>query len=255
MPTDMELVKKGMTVPRAGLLDQAIYHVQLEAKYHAALIAAGWTVANRGELRDAYEFLKTTMAETWDARTVSQTERVNEQSAVGEAKALKRKLVHAFRDLLADQRLESADYNRIYRSGILGRSSKNFIDYFAGIRNTVTRFDTELTPYFGGTSPLVEFDAVLAQLEQTQSTQELNLKALPQETLRVYEAKGRLLSLIEKVNRIGKIAFDGQAPVIGEFNKDLLLRARQKRRTTSAVEPVTDNAMNEDKVSGEENTG
>lgn len=249
MPIDMEFVKKGLTVPRDGLLDQSNLHIRLEAKYHVALIAAGWTVANRADLQAAYDFLKTTMAETWDARVLNQTERATEQSVIGDAKALKRVLVHAYRDLLADKQVEPADFKKIYQSGTLGRSSRAFIDYLAGIHATVTRHDTLLAPYFGGTSPLTHIGSVLSDLEDAQGLQELNLKALPQETLKVYEAKGRLLSLIEKMNRIGKIAFDGQAEIIAEFNKDLILRAR-KPRTKSTVEPVGEAAIQNEGETG-----
>lgn len=83
-------------------------------------------------------------------------------------------------------------------------------------------------------------DAVKGELDAAQGVQEAGLAGLPIETLKVYEAKGRLLDLIEKMNRRGKIAFDGQAHILALFNKDLVLRARTKRRATSTVEAVGD---------------
>jgi hypothetical protein len=35
--------------------------------------------------------------------------------------------------------------------------------------------------------------------------------------------------MIEDLNRVGKVAFEGHAVIIGEFNKDILLKARKER--------------------------
>jgi hypothetical protein len=43
-------------------------------------------------------------------------------------------------------------------------------------------------------------------------------RQVPRETQKVYEAKGRLLSLIEEMNKVGKIAFWGQNDIAGLFN-------------------------------------
>lgn len=245
MPTDMELVKKGLTVTRSGLLDQTAYQIELEAKYRGALNAAGWTATDSAELVDQFASLKTQMAETIEARADSKMDRQNEQSAINEAKAYKRKLILGFANLLAEGRVSTADYDAIYKTGPLGRVPRKILQYFANTRGLVSKYDAELSPYFGGTSAVSLFDAVHIQLERAQSVQELNLKALPQETLKIYEMMGRLLVLIEKMNRVGKIAFDGQARIIAEFNKDLLLRSRSPR-TKSTVEPVGNVGMNED---------
>jgi hypothetical protein len=52
---------------------------------------------------------------------------------------------------------------------------------------------------------------------------------VPQEKLELFAAKGRVLEMIEDLNRAGRIAFEGQAETVGKFNKDLLLRARRSR--------------------------
>ncbi|MBU1509712.1 hypothetical protein KKD52_05075, partial [Myxococcota bacterium] len=41
------------------------------------------------------------------------------------------------------------------------------------------------------------------------------------------ELKGRLLDLIDELNGVARIAFDGQAEKRARFNKDMLLRARR----------------------------
>jgi len=241
MPIDMELVAKGMQVSRKGLLDQALYHQGLEAKHRGALMAAGWTPENSAEFSRCLEFLKAQIHKTEDARAESRTDTQNEQAAITESKAFKRKLVTGMKDLHVEKRVLDADYDLVRYSGRLDRSTPKILAYFAKIRGQVEKYDALLTPYFGGTSALTIFNEVQQRLEAAQTVQEVNLKALPQETLKIYEAMGRMLWLIEKMNRIGRIAFDGQAAIIAEFNKDLILRAR-KTRSKSTVEPVTEQA-------------
>lgn len=241
MPIDMNLVLKGTQTSREGLLDQSLHHKGLEAKYLSALLNSGWTLANSREFLDDFDYFKARIHQVADARADSKTDRHNEQSAITEAKSFKRKLLLGFADLSVERRVLPADYDLVRKSGRLERSTPKILGYFAKIRGQVEKYDAALAPYFGGTSALSLFENVRAALEDAQGTQELNLKALPQETLKLYEVMGRLLTAIEKMNRIAKIAFDGQALVIAEFNKDLLNRARKARRSASTVEPV-DNA-------------
>lgn len=249
MAIDMKMVNKGANVPRKGLLDQARYHRELGRKYAGALRAAGWTPAHDEAFCKAHEILESQMAATVEARSDSREDSKVEQAGIDEAKAFKRKLVRAFILLHDDGVVRDDDRKVIERSGTLRRSTPAILDYFALIRDKVSLYDRDLAPFFGGQSASEILHRVKKQLDFAQGRQELNLAALPQETLKVYEAKGMLLSMIERMNHIGKIAFDGQAPVIAEFNKDLLLRAR-KRRTQSTVEPV-----GEAPVANEEDTG
>ena len=57
--------------------------------------------------------------------------------------------------------------------------------------------------------------------------QELSRAMLSEETLDLYQLKGEVLVLIERLNRAGRTAFDGDANKAALFNKDLLLRARR----------------------------
>lgn len=245
MPINMKFVSKGAQVSRDGLMDQALYHQGLERKHRGALQAAGWTPENSAEFARCFDYLKTQIHATHDARAESKTDTQEEQASVTEAKAFKRKLVGAMKDLHVEERVTDADYELVFNSGELGRSTPRILGYLAKIRGQVERYDRALTPYFGGTSALAIFNEVQQRLEATQRKQELNLESLPQETLKIYEAMGRLLWLIEKMNRIGRIAFDGQAHIAAEFNKDLILRARRPRKK-SVVEPVTTDEAKEE---------
>ena len=50
------------------------------------------------------------------------------------------------------------------------------------------------------------------------------------------QTKGRVLQAIEDINRLAKNAFDGQAALVSQFNKDILLRARQEKKTDETTE-------------------
>lgn len=239
MTFNMKLVKKGKDVSRKGLLDQSGYHRVLERKYRGALQAAGWRPKDLAAFEDAIAVLESQMAEMIEARAESRENRKDEQAGIDGAKALKRRLVRAFLLLHQDELVRDADLRVIQRSGSLKRSTAAILDYLALIRGTVALYDVELRLFFNDASALSLLDEVKGRLESFQGIQEANLSALPQETLKVYQAKGELLSNIERMNHIGKIAFDGDATKIAEFNKDLLRRARATR-AKSTVEAASD---------------
>lgn len=252
MTFDMKLVSKGKAVALKGLLDQAAYHRALEKKHRKALSAYGWTPENSAEFHKTFEELEGQVAATIEARTDSRENRKDEQAGIDDAKALKRKLVHAFIILHEDGIARDDDLKAIERSGPLGRSTPAILQYLLNIHEKVNIYDSDLRPFFGGDSAYRQLERIRTDLARAQGIQETNLKALPQETAKIYELKGRLLQLIERINRIGKIAFDGQALIIGEFNKDLIRRAQQRRRTESTVEPVEGASPAEEAPEGEE---
>ena len=54
------------------------------------------------------------------------------------------------------------------------------------------------------------------------------------------ERKGRILDMIDELNTIARIAFDGEAEIRAKFNKDLLLRSARTRAKDAP--PPTDPA-------------
>lgn len=238
MSVDESLVIKGVNVPRLGLLDQARVQRELLEKHRATFNEYGWNDALTTEFDDAITFVSSERAAAIEARTASKDNLARQEHAVTDAKAFKRKLVLGFNDLQADRRLSDHVHQAITKSGRLRRSPVLISGYFGDIRPHVEKYDELLKPYFRGASPLDLLDTIVTELDSAQAKQEADYSALPLETRKVYEAKGLLLSLIEKINRIGKIAFDGDAMAIALFNKDLIQRARQSRRAESTIEPV-----------------
>lgn len=236
-------VRKGGNVPRLGLLDQARVHRELCEVHATRLREYGLTDDLIREFDEAIELVSSERAAAIEARTASKSNFVRQENVVTEAKALKRRLVLAFNDLRASRQLSAHVLRAITKSGRLRRSPTLISGYFTDIRPHVEQHAERLKPYFGGVCPLVRVDAIVAELDSAQATQEADLSALPLETRKVYEAKGRLLVIIEKINRIAKIAFDGDEMTMAVFNKDLLDRARQKRRSMSKVELLGSDAL------------
>lgn len=62
------------------------------------------------------------------------------------------------------------------------------------------------------------------------------MASLPVDTQKVYAAKGRGVELVEELNAVAKNAFEGDAALIGQFNKDVLLRARKAQAAAEEQE-------------------
>jgi len=226
---DKKLVAKGQQVSLVGLLDQGRYHLELESRYRGALRAAGWCEEHTIELAELVTVLESQRAEAVEARAESKGNTRREHLAVDSAKAFKEKLVQAFTDLHLDRRVEPDDFTVVKKSGELRRSTPRISAYLANIRPQVEKYEPLLLPFFDGVSPLEILDRVKGELDAAQAVQETTLSSLPLETLKVYEAKGRLLTLIEKMNRRAKIAFAREPHILKLFNKDLIRRATGKR--------------------------
>jgi hypothetical protein len=235
MSTDAKLIQKGMNVSREGLVVQAGVHIALEQKYRAPLAKKGWTPANTTMLVDSTQFLLSERAAALDARDASKSNLNREHEAVAGAKAFKRVLVHAFNDLYAEGSVSAEVRSSIGGAGRLDRNTTRIINYLNEVEPRVRAAEELLKPYFEGGSATAELVTIAKELSDAQTTQETDYAGLPVETQKVYAAKGQVLLLIEKMNRIGKIAFDGQASTIALFNKDLILRAT---RTRKAAQPA-----------------
>lgn len=237
MTTDKDL-EKGMRVSRRGLLDQARVHIALEQQYRDKLTQRGWTAALGKQLVDDTTIVDSEMAGAIEARLASKDNLAREQAAISRAKELKSDLTHAARDLYADGAITREALDKISGGGVsrLGRVTSLISTYLADVEPVVRAHDEGLKPYFNGASALAELLATKTELDAAQQAQELGYAQLPDETKKVYLAKARVLALIEKLNRLAKLAFKGQAEIIGRFNKDLILRARRARKP-SETEP------------------
>ncbi len=115
--------------------------------------------------------------------------------------------------------------------------------YLMTVRPFVQKMDEQLKIYFAGRSPLAELEAVKTALDKADAVQESARAGLPVETANIYVLAGEILDAIETVNRIAKIAFDGRAEIMAQFNKDLTLRGGKTRKATAAEEDEDSRAM------------
>ncbi|MCC6528216.1 MAG: hypothetical protein IT373_36555 [Polyangiaceae bacterium] len=232
MTFDMRLVKKGRSEPLAGLTEQARYHIGL-AKQHAAVLEEnGWAPADTAALEVGVDAIDTKAAAKGEAADLKLRASEREGTSIDDAKAFVRRLRNALPKALRAGAPEGVTAASFEAGATLGRSTPKLSDYLNRIRPSVVKLDEALKRSFKQALASTQLDAVKQALDAADARQEVAVATLPDETKKVYEAKGRVLELIEDLNRDAKIAFDGDADSIALFNKDILLRARRVRKKT-----------------------
>lgn len=231
---DVRLMRKGKKEPREGLVQQARVHLELARRFAERLARFGWTPADTDRLATGLSLLEGEMARQADARGISLQATRDENEAIDEAKALLRRLRLALPRVLRARPVPDVDAQSFAVRTKLRRSTPEILGYLNRIQPAVERLDDELAPYFDGVCPSKLLREVQTRLAALDAEQEASWAKLPVETARVYEAKGRVLELIEDLNRAGKSAFDGERETAALFNKDLIVRARRKRRPRAA---------------------
>jgi hypothetical protein len=237
---DLQLAKKGRNEPRAGIVAQGTVHVGLGEQHAAELARAGWPAAQTALLKGQVSRLGDEGAARAEAQDAARSATDREHAAVDEAKRVVRLLRNALPIALrqAPDNLTA----RAFASGTLHRTTKRIRQYLSDVRPSVAKLDSALAPFFEGAYPGMKPSEVIEEAERAlgaaDQAQEVGLKDLPAKTLALYETKGLVLRLIEDMNRTARIAFDGNAVLVGKFNKDVLLRARKKRAAAASDEPA-----------------
>lgn len=221
MTIDMRLVTKGRGEPLDGLLQQGKVHVALAKQYAAALIESGWSEEDTSALELEVSRLEA-MADKEGSVGAAE-----EPSAVVEAKAFVRRLRNALPRALRETKAEGVSEAVFDAGGKLGREASKIAGYLEKIRPSVAALDGELRRHFGGKSASELLDHVKSAVER--AGQNAPQGEVPHETLKLFAVKGRVLEMIEDLNRAGRIAFEGQAETVGKFNKDVLFRARRSK--------------------------
>lgn len=241
---DLRLARKGQSEPRRGLIEQGKVQVGLARKYAAELDEAGWAPEETDALEKEIQRLESEVVEQIEARGDARGKTASQGDAITEAKKFLRKLRNALPAVLRKAQVEGVSAESFRVGGELGRSVSRISDYLTRIRAPVAALDIPLQRYFRQKDvpadqqkkPSELLDEVKQNLDSANVAQEVALAGIPRETLEIYEAKGRVLEMIEDLNRIAKNAFDGQAELIGQFNKDIILRARQERKNKPTEE-------------------
>ncbi len=235
-----QLVRKGRAEPTKGIIDQTEYTAGLTAEKKAALLDCGLTeeqIVTLGSLRD--ELLQ--YIGTRGAAVVSAEEATREEErCVDLSKRHFRQLRLATPMAARKAAVTETDLKRLVPQVAVGRSTIRIIEHLTNSRETVAKLDDALKPYFRGESALAQHDALRAGLLAAQRNQETKATATPENTRALHLIKGRLLQLIEDINRIGQIAFPNEAETSSRFNKDILLRARGNTRSKKSETKQTE---------------
>jgi len=224
---DERLARKGVGEPREGVAQQLRVSHKLWADNKAALKDAGFPEESGARLATLAEELDQTTAKQADARGVSKSKAQAEVNARVEGKRLKRKITNVVRVALRNKPVEGVTEESFQAGGPLGRNTAKVSSYFSKISAAAAKADASFASYFGGQKISALIAAAKKKLDDADAMQEVALGALPADTQKVYEAKGRGVELIEELNAVAKNAFDGNAGLTGQFNKDVLLRARE----------------------------
>jgi hypothetical protein len=235
---DLRLARKGRREPLHGLLEQATVTAGRGREHAADLARFGWTAAMTTALEADIASLQTGYADRIDTTGAARRAGDAEQTAIDDAKRFIRQLRNALPMVLRHTKVTDLNLEAFHAGGQLLRSTAKILVYLAGLQAVVGKLDADLAPYFEGKKASDALTAALTGLQGANVVQELKLDALPQATLEICEIKGRVLESIEDLNRVGKIAYDGDAGTRAAFNKDILLRARKAAKAASTEKPA-----------------
>lgn len=237
---DFRLASKGRNQPLDALLEQAKVSVGLVKLHAATLAVASWTTARTTAMEAEIASLQGDVVAGIDRANVARHATQQQHAAIDAAKEFVRKLRAAAPMVLRDTKIEGIPHDAFHAGGSLGRAVPAIAGYLLGVKGPLLKLDADFAPYFGGKSPSALLVDVSHALDTADVTQETGIKSLPEATLTVYETKGRLLENIEDLNRIAKIAFEGDARARALFNKDILLRARKAAKAAPSDAPAGD---------------
>jgi hypothetical protein len=204
-------------------------HVALAKQHAAALAEHGWSADDTTALAVDVGTLDSSMAAQAEAKIEAGGAVKEEEDAIDGAKQFLRRLRYGLPRAIREAKKPGVTLAAFAAGERLGRATPKIAAYLMKIKPAVAALDGALAGSFGGKKASEELDVVKGALDGADTAQEIARTNVPEQTLAVYEVKGRVLEGIEDLNRAAKSAFDGQAEVAAKFNKDILLRARKAR--------------------------
>jgi len=234
---DERLINKGKTVTLADLMAQGNTSLGAARAHAAELEPCGWpqprTVLMEDVLAKVGQLAGEREAATEDAKYQTRKEVEARQGA----KALLRKIQEALKITHRDGLLGDLTLDSFSREGRLLQSTADLAAYLLRVEPLIAKLDSQLSRFFGGKNPSELVREAVGALQDADRAQENARLDLPAKTLERLELKGRLLDLIDELNGVARIAFDGQAEKRAKFNKDLLLRGRRARPARDPQDP------------------
>ena len=228
------LVRKGKAHSISSLAQAGRVAVGNASAHQHELGRRGWTPAKTDELSAEVDALLKDEAARTGARVDALESTQLEEAGRVEVKSLVRQLGMAMRILCREGAIEGLTPDHFAVGDAMTGTPKMLV-YLERTIPLAARLDAHLTRFFDGARVSELLEAARARLAAADTGQETARASLPADTLAVLERKGRILDLIDELNTVARIAFDGQAEVRAKFNKDILLRAA---RTTGGRETV-----------------
>ncbi len=232
------LVEKGKLFSADSLQQQGNVIHELVQAYQADLARSGLDETRAAFFKQQLDLLAGTLGDVGVTRDGAKAMTADEGLAKSEGKTLARSIREALRIVLKDGPVEGVSLEQFALNGNLMQSTKDVLAYLNSMGAKVAPLDAHLARFFEGQKASELVKAAWTRLRDADALQEKSRVDLPTETLALLELKGRVLDLIEEINGIARIAFEGRAEVRAKFNKDLLYRGRRARKTTPAAPPV-----------------
>jgi hypothetical protein len=208
------------------VLQQARVLQKLAIEHKEALADHGWDDGDATQFASRIEALEAALGGRAQATNESDHQTKSEQSELDAVKAFLRRLRLALPRVLRENTASGITATAFAVETPWGRSTPKAIAYLIKIRPAVLALDASLKKYFAGKNASDVLDTVKLALEKADTDQESAQAEGPVETQALNATVGQVLEDVEDVIRAGKSAFDGDAPRLALFNKDLILRAR-----------------------------
>ncbi|MBU1242055.1 hypothetical protein KKD52_13400 [Myxococcota bacterium] len=153
----------------------------------------------------------------------------DEGLARSEGKTLSRAVREALRIVLKDGPVAGISIDQFALHGNQLQTTPEVLAHLSALAPKLIPLDAHLARFFEGQKASELVKAAWERLRAADALQEKTRVDLPDETRALLELKGSVLDLIEEINGVARIAFEGQAEIRAKFNKDLLYRGRRAR--------------------------
>ena len=130
------------------------------------------------------------------------------------------------------------DPHPFHSGGPVGRAAGRISAYLGRLTVVAAKLDTAFAPFFKQQVLSNLLGDARAKLDAASATQEADIAGLPEDTVAVYERKGRLLEHIEDLNAIARVAFHDEPEIRGKFSKDILNRGRDGKKSGPPPTPT-----------------
>ena len=221
------LITMGARESHEAMLEQIAKSLETEGLYVEKLRATGFPQAKHDEMVELQGKLGNLLAKRTDTTQGSKDDTRNQVAAVANLKDHFNKL-HTLMPIIERDYKPGVDVNCFKPKGRLGNSAKGLITHGKNTKEILTNLNDFFVSYFEGASPIEEHNRLLKLAEDANAQQETSAEASPPLTAEINATKGRLLELLDDLNRVGRVAYMNNAEIAARFNKDILLRARRK---------------------------